>query len=328
MGSPGLWAAFLSGVAIVVAIDLFVSAGKTITPKLAGLWTGIWISLSLGFALVLFELGGAKAAVPFLTAYVIEYALSVDNLFVFLVVFSYFKVPNASQHRLLYWGILGAFALRGTMIGLGTALVTEFEWLLYLFGAFLLYTAWKLLFSSADDDEVDPGSNGVLKLARRVLPVSSGEHGRAFFAKENGRWLVTPLFLVLLVVETMDLLFAFDSIPAALGISKDPFLVFSANACAILGLRSLFFVISSLMDKFRFLKVGLGVILAFVGLKLMVETYFEEWTLQHETVLIIVSLGFIALTLASTIIASVLVPVKPEADAAVPAPKPAKERHV
>jgi tellurite resistance protein TerC len=307
VGTPVLWASFLAGVFVVVAIDLFASAGKPITPKLAAVWTGVWVSLSLAFAGVLFELGGARAAGTFLTAYVIEYALSVDNLFVFLVVFSYFKVPNTSQHRLLYWGIIGAFILRGTLIGLGTQLVAQFEWLLYVFGAFLLYTAYKLLFSGDDDDEVDPGSNPVLKVARRFLPVAEQDHGAAFFVKEAGRLVVTPLFLVLLVVETMDLLFALDSIPAALGISKDPFLVFSANACAILGLRSLFFVISSLMDKFRFLKVGLGVILAFVGGKLIAETWFQEWTLQHETVMIVGSLGFIGVALVVTIAASVFI---------------------
>ncbi len=311
MGTPVLWASFLAGVFVVVAIDLFVSAGKPITPKLAAVWTGVWVSVSLAFAGVLYGLGGARPAGTFLTAWVIEYALSVDNLFVFLVVFSYFKVPNASQHRLLYWGIIGAFILRGTLIGLGTQLVSRFEWLLYVFGAFLLYTAYKLLFSRGDDDEVDPGANPVLKAARRFLPVASQDHGAAFVVREAGKLVVTPLFLVLLVVETMDLLFALDSIPAALGISKDPFLVFSANACAILGLRSLFFVISALMDKFRFLKVGLGVILAFVGLKLIAETTFQEWTLQHETWLIVGSLGFIAAALVVTIAASVLI--KPKA---------------
>jgi tellurite resistance protein TerC len=307
VGTPVLWASFLAGVFVVVAIDLFASAGKPITPRLAAVWTGVWVSVSLAFAGVLYALGGARPAGTFLTAWVIEYALSVDNLFVFLVVFSYFKVPNASQHRLLYWGIIGAFILRGTLIGLGTQLVSRFEWLLYVFGAFLLYTAYKLLFSGDDDDEVDPGSNPVLKAARRFLPVATGEHGSAFFVREAGKLVVTPLFLVLLVVETMDLLFALDSIPAALGISKDPFLVFSANACAILGLRSLFFVISALMDKFRFLKVGLGVILAFVGLKLIAETTFQEWTLQHETWLIVGSLGFIGVALVVTIAASVLI---------------------
>lgn len=322
MGTPILWAGFLVGVLVVIAIDLSVSKGSEITPKKAAAWTGVWVSLSLAFAGLLFWLGGAKAAFPFLTAYVVEYALSVDNLFVFLVIFSYFKVPKTAQHRLLYWGIIGAFILRGVLIGLGTALVAKFTWILYFFGAFLLFTAWKLLFSGGEDDEVDPESNRVLLLARRVLPVSTQDHGLAFVVTEDGRRKVTPLFLVLLVVETSDVLFALDSIPAVLGISQDPFIVFSSNACAILGLRSLFFLVSSLMDKFRYLKVGLGVILAFVGVKLCLETAFAEWAHHHETIVIVSSLGFIALSLTVSILASVVIKPKPEDAAAVEAPQP------
>lgn len=307
MGTPILWAGFLAGVLTVIAIDLSMSKGSAITPKKAAMWTGVWVTLSLCFFGLLFYLEGAKAAFPFLTAYLVEYALSVDNLFVFLVIFSYFKVPKAAQHRLLYWGIVGAFVLRGTLIGLGTTLVAKFTWVLYFFGAFLLFTAWKLLFSGGDDDEIDPESNKVLHLARRVLPVSTRDHGLSFVVKEEGRRMVTPLFLVLLVVETSDLLFALDSIPAVLGISQDAFIVFSSNACAILGLRSLFFLVSSLMDKFRYLKIGLGVILAFVGLKLCLETAFAEWAQHHETIVIAGSLGFIALSLTGSILASVLI---------------------
>jgi tellurite resistance protein TerC len=328
VGTPLLWAAFLVGVVIVVAIDLLLNGGKSVSPKKAAAWTGVWVSLSLGFAGVLFWLGGWRAAGPFLTAYVMEYALSVDNLFVFVLVFGFFKVSPAAQHRLLYWGIIGAFVMRGALIYLGTALVGQFEWLLYLFGGFLLYTAGKLLFSGGGgDEEVDPEANVVLKLARRVLPVSTKDHGLAFFALENGRRLVTPLFLALLVVETTDLLFALDSIPAVLGISSDPFLVFSSNACAILGLRSLFFVISSLMDKFRFLSVGLGVILAFVGLKLIGETYFHDWKQAHENLTIVVSLSVIAVTLTVSIAASALVPPKQKLPK-LAEPKPVESTHV
>lgn len=307
MGTPILWAAFLIGVVVVVAIDLFVAGGKEITPKKAGIWTAIWVSLSLSFAGFLHWEYGPTASIPFVTAYVIEYALSVDNLFVFLVIFSAFKITNRAQHRLLYWGIIGAFLLRGLLIGLGTALVAKATWLLYGFGVFLLYTAYKLLFAGDSEEEVNPEENPLLKWGRRVLPVSTGEHGLKFFVREGGRLMVTPLFLVLLVVETTDLLFALDSIPAVLAISQDPFLVFSSNACAILGLRSLFFLVSSLMDKFRYLKVGLGVILAFVGLKLILETAFAEWAHHHETVVIVVSLGVIVASLAASIIASMVI---------------------
>lgn len=311
------------GVVAVIVIDLRVSGGKEVTPRKAAIWTGVWVSLSLMFAGVLYWLGGAKAAAPFLTAYVIEYALSVDNLFVFIVVFSYFKVTNVAQHRLLYWGIVGAFLLRGTLIFLGASLVARFNWVLYFFGAFLLFTAWKLLFGNAEDDEVDPENLTVLKWARRVLPVSSkNTDDNHFTTREAGKFLFTPLFLVLLVVESTDLLFALDSIPAVLSISQDPFIVFSSNACAILGLRSLFFLVSSLMDKFRYLKTGLGIILAFVGIKLIVETAFHDFVAQHEGLLIIVSLGVIAGTLASSIGLSVLIKPPPTLEAPEKAHEP------
>ena len=301
----------MAGVLTLVVIDLMVvrSRGGVVSALAAGIWVGIYVALSLGFAGFLFTLGGAKVAVTWLTAYVIEYALSVDNLFVFLVIFSYFKVPKSSQHRLLYWGVVGAFAMRATLIGVGSGLVTRFTFVLYGFGAFLLFTAWKLLFS-ADDDAVDPESNQVLKLARKVLPVAVEEHPNQFFVSEKGRWVVTPLLLVLLVVETSDLIFAFDSIPAALGISQDAFIVFTANACAIMGLRSLFFVVAKLMDSFHYLKVGLGIILAFVGVKLIAETLFEDLAHQHEGAVILSSLGFIALVLIISVAASILWPPK------------------
>ncbi len=296
----------------MIAVDLRTSSGRDITPRVAAVWTGIWVSLSLAFAGVLYSLGGTRAAVPFLTAYVIEYALSVDNLFVFMVIFSFFKLNSRAQHRLLYWGIIGAFILRGTLIGFGTLLVSMFTPLLYVFGAILLFTAYKLLFSGDDDDQVDPEKNAVFAWARRNLPVAQGEYGLQFLARENGRLMVTSLFLVLLVVETSDLLFALDSIPAVLAISHDPFIVFSSNACAILGLRSLFFLVESLIERFRYLKVGLGVILAFVGLKLILETAFESWVQQHEAIAILASLAFIAVTLAITIVASMVNPPPPE----------------
>jgi tellurite resistance protein TerC len=308
VGTPVLWLGFLGVVVAVVAIDLLVSAGKPVTTRRALAWTLVWVSLSLAFAGVLFSLGGPRAAVPYLTAYVIEYALSVDNLFVFLVIFTYFRVDTTAQHRLLHWGIVGAFCLRGALIALGTTLVAQFEWLLYGFGGFLLWTAYTLLFGSAGEHEVHPENNAVLRAARRLLPVAAAPDGLRFFSRQGGRWLVTPLFLVLLVVETTDVLFALDSIPAVLGISKDPFIVFSSNAAAVLGLRSLFFVISSLMDRFRFLKIGLGVILAFVGGKLILETAFHPWAQAHDTALLVASLGFIALVLVLTVAVSVLVP--------------------
>jgi tellurite resistance protein TerC len=307
VGTPLLWAGFLAAVSVFIFIDLRLSAGKPVAPAAAAAWTGVWVTLSLAFAGFLYMLGGTQAAVPFLTAYVVEYALSVDNLFVFLVIFSFFKVPATAQHRLLYWGIIGAFTMRGGLIFLGTALVSKFEWVLYFFGAFLLYTAWRLL-RAGDDEGVDPEQSRVLQLARRVLPVSRVQDTDHFFALEDGARKVTPLFLTLLVVETSDLLFALDSIPAVLAISQDPFIVFTSNACAILGLRSLFFLVSSLMKSFRFLKVGLSVILAFVGVKLIAETAYSEWAHHHEDIVITISLSFIVLTLVASVVASLLIP--------------------
>lgn len=312
MGTPLLWAAFLTGVLVMIAVDLFSSRGKDVTPTAAGVWTGIWVALSLGFAGFLWWRFGADVAVPFVTAYVIEYALSVDNLFVFVVIFATFRINNRAQHKLLYWGILGAFVLRGSLIFAGAAIVNKFEWVLYGFGAFLIFTGVKLLVKKDEEEEVHPEENPLFKWGRRVLPVAQEDHGLKFLSREHGKRVVTTLFLVLLVVEASDVLFALDSIPAVLAISQDPFIVFSSNACAILGLRSLFFLVNSLIDKFRFLKVGLGVILTFVGVKLILETLFEEWAHAHETLVIVTSLSVIVACLVGSILLSVVI--KPRAD--------------
>ena len=311
IGTLPLWLGFNVVVLALIGVDLSVvkAKGGKVSPKAAGLWTALWIAVSLAFAGYLYTLGGAKTSATWLTCYVIEYALSVDNLFVFLVIFSFFKVGNQAEHRLLYWGVLGAFVLRALMIFLGTALIHRFEGVLYVFGAFRLYTAYKLLFGGEVDEQVDPAHHPVMKMARKLLPVSDNLDGIKFTTRENGIWKVTPLFLVLLVVEASDLLFAVDSIPAVMGISQDPFIVYTSNVCAILGLRSLFFVVSSLMDKFHYLKVGLGIILAFVGVKLIVETAFAQIK-EHEGVVIVSSLSFIALTLTCSILASMWWPPK------------------
>lgn len=311
LGSLPLWVGFNVVVLCLIFIDLYVvkSHGGKVSPKAAGMWTGLWVAVSLAFAGYLYTLGGTKTAATWLTCYVIEYALSVDNLFVFLVIFSFFKVGNQAEHRLLYWGVLGAFVLRASMIFLGTALIHRFEWILYVFGAFLLFTAFKLLFGGGDDDTIDPSNHPVIKWARRLLPVSEHLDGIRFTTRENGAWKLTPLFLVLLLVEASDLIFAIDSIPAVMGISQDPFIVYTSNVCAILGLRSLFFVVANLMDKFHYLKVGLGVILGFVGVKLISETFFTQIK-EHEGLLIIGSLSFIALTLVISILASMWWPPK------------------
>lgn len=318
MGSFWLWTGFIGGVLVMLAIDLLVVGrrGGVVAAGSAVRWTITWVSLSLLFCVFLGWQYGPTVALPWLAGYVVEYSLSVDNLFVFLVVFAYFKVRSEHQHRLLYWGIIGALVLRGSLILVGAALVQRFHYILYVFGAFLLYTAWKLL-RSGGDDEVDPEKNPVLRWGRKLLPMSQGETGHAFFVRQGGL-RVTPLFLVLLVIETTDLLFAIDSIPAVLGVSQDAFVVFSSNVCAILGLRSLFFVVAALMDKFRYLKTGVAIVLGFVGVKMVVETAFDL-SEKYQLPLIVGSLAFIVVTLAIAVVASALKPAsRPGGPAAPP----------
>ncbi|MGZ3460587.1 MAG: TerC family protein, partial [Archangium sp.] len=293
-----LWVGFTLFVLAMLALDLglFHREEHVVTAKEAGAWTGVWIVLSLLFCGGVWYSGfwTQAQALQWVTAYVVEYALSVDNLFVFLMVFAYFRVAPALQHRVLFWGILGAFLMRAALILAGTALVHRFEWLIYLFGAFLVFTAVKMAFSK-DEDDADPEQTLVVRTARRLLPVARQGEGSRFFLREDGLAKVTPLFLVLLAVEATDLLFALDSIPAVLGISQNAFLVYSSNVCAILGLRSLFFVLEALIGKLAYLKQALAAMLAFVGAKMMVEPWFPRpiW----------VSLAVIAGLLAVAVIA-------------------------
>ncbi|WP_434388054.1 TerC family protein [Melittangium boletus] len=316
-----LWVGFNLFVLAMLALDLglFHREEHEVTPREAATWTGVWITISLLFCGGLRFTGywNQEQSLQWLTAYVVEYALSVDNLFVFLMVFAFFRVPRQVQHRVLFWGILGAFVMRAVLIVTGAALVSRFHWLIYLFGAFLVFTAVKMAFAK-DGEEAEPEQSLVVKVARRLLPVARQDEGSRFFVREDGQRKVTPLFLVLLVVEATDLLFALDSIPAVLGISQDPFIVYTSNVCAILGLRSLFFVVASLMEKFHLLKVGLGIILGFVGLKMLI-TFFDI----H--IPIGLSLGIIAGVLVGCIVASLIWPKM--AEQAVPgAPEAPPER--
>ncbi|HZI03675.1 MAG TPA: TerC family protein [Archangium sp.] len=299
-----LWIGFNLFVVAMLALDLGVFHRKehAVSPKEAGAWTGVWITISLLFCGGLFYFGywNREQALQWVTAYVVEYSLSVDNLFVFLMVFAYFRVAPTVQHRVLFWGIVGAFIMRAVLIITGTALVQRFHWLLYIFGAFLVFTAVKMAFSK-DDDAADPEQTFIVRMARRMLPVARQGEGSHFFTLEDGRRKVTPLFLVLLVVEATDLIFALDSIPAVLGISQDAFIVYTSNVCAILGLRSLFFVVSSLMDKFHLLKMGLAVILGFVGTKMLI-TFFDI----HVSIGL--SLAVIGGVLLASIVASLIWP--------------------
>jgi tellurite resistance protein TerC len=303
----------------MLALDLgvFQKRAHAVSPKEAAIWSGLWIALALLFALGIWkfwyiwrpdsaEQGSAKA-IEFLTGYIIEKSLSVDNLFVFLVIFRYFGVPPALQPRVLLWGVVGALVMRAGLILIGAALISLFHWMIYLFGAFLLYTAYRLWRSV--EREIDPGRNPVLRFARRLVPFIDSYDSLRFWVKRDGRWHATPLPLVLLVVETTDVVFAVDSIPAIFGVTRDVFIVYTSNIFAILGLRSLYFLLANFIGMFRYLSVGLALVLAFIGLKMIAEEplrpYLESWGVASSTV-IILSLTIIGLILAVSVVVSVL----------------------
>ncbi len=263
------WIAFHLGVFVVLAIDLvgFNRKAHAVTIKEATAWSIVWVLLSLGFNLLVWHLKGQEAALDFFTGYVIEYSLSVDNIFVFVLIFTYFQVRRKYQHRVLVWGIIGALLMRGLMIWLGVSLVQRFHWILYIFGAFLLITGIRMLVSHGE--EIDLESNFVLRMCRRWMRVTPEYHGEKFIVKERGQWMLTPLALVLIVIDIMDLVFAVDSIPAVFAITQDQFVIYTSNVCAILGLRSLYFVLAHVIDRFIYLKTGLALVLGFVGLKMI-----------------------------------------------------------
>ncbi len=236
--------------------------------RAAALRSAIWIILSLAFNVLVWKVRGPDKGLEFLTGYLIEYSLSVDNIFVLVLIFSYFQVPPLAQHRVLVWGIVGALVMRGIMIFLGVALVQRFDWILYFFGAFLLASAWRMFFGKQDTKEF--GNTFVMRLCRKSVRVTNDFHGEDFTAKVDGRWLLTPLALVLIVIDVMDLIFAVDSIPAVFAITRDTFIIYTSNICAILGLRSLYFLVAKLIDRFIYLRTGLSLILAFVGMKMII----------------------------------------------------------
>jgi len=252
--------------------------------------------LSLLFNLLVWKLRGPDKALEFLTGYVIEYSLSVDNIFVFVIIFAYFKVPPMAQHRALVWGIVGALIMRGIMILLGVTLVSRFHFILYIFGIFLVVTAIRMLFGKAG--EPDFGKSLVMRFCRNWIPITPEFYGEDFRARVNNRWMLTPLGVALIVIDVMDLVFAVDSIPAVFAITQDPFIVYTSNICAIMGLRSLYFVVARLMNRFVYLRTGLAFVLAFVGLKMIVAKYFPVPTP--------ISLGVVVLILAITVVISIL----------------------
>jgi len=293
------WLAFNAGVFVALTIDLaqFKHRGRELSMRAATKRTAIWIVLSLLFNLLVWKLRGPDKALEFFTGYVIEYSLSVDNIFVFVIIFAYFKVPPMAQHRALVWGIVGALVMRGIMILLGVTLVSRFHFILYIFGIFLLVTAIRMLFGKAG--EPDFGKSLVMRFCRNWIPITPEFYGEDFRARVNKRWMLTPLGVALIVIDVMDLVFAVDSIPAVFAITQDPFIVYTSNICAILGLRSLYFVVARLMDRFVYLRIGLAFVLGFVGLKMIVAKYFSVPTL--------ISLGIIVLILAITVVISVRV---------------------
>ena len=289
-------------IVILLVLDLFVFHKKSHVVHIKeALWmTAFWISIAIAFNVFVYYLKGTEDALNFLTGYLVEKALSVDNLFVFLLIFSYFRVPDKVLHKVLFWGIFGAIAMRAIFILFGIALIQNFHWIIYLFGGFLVITGIKLAMQK--DKEIHPESNIVIRLYQRFFPVTHNFFEDKFFIKQNGRYIATPLFLVLLAIETTDVIFAIDSIPAILGITQDPFIVYTSNILAILGLRSLYFALSHVLTLFHYLHYGLAFILVFIGIKMLISGYI--------TIPVLVSLGAVVSILFFSIIASILNPKK------------------
>jgi len=294
------WVGFIGFVLAMLALDLgvFHRRPHEVRPVEAGIWTVVWVALALLFALGLYLIGGHHVALTFLTGYVIEESLSADNIFVMVLIFEYFRVPKSCQHRVLFYGILGALVMRGLFIAAGAALVSNFHWVLYLFGALLIYTGVRMAIKR--DDSFDGEQNRIVRLVRRWMPISADFQGKHFFTVEGGRRVATPLLLVLVLVEATDLVFAIDSIPAIFGVTTDPFIVFTSNIFAVLGLRSLYFLLAAVVDRFHLLKYGLAVILSFVGAKMLLDRVVH--------VDIELSLAVILSVLALSIVASMVVP--------------------
>lgn len=291
-------------VVAMLAVDLGVFHRKAheVGVKEALVWTGIWIGLSLLFALGVYFWHGPEEAMSFLAGYLIEKSLSVDNIFVFVLIFSYFRVDARYQHKVLFWGILGALVMRGLFIFAGITLIQKFHWVIYVFGAFLIYTGIKMAFQR--ETKVRPEKNPVLRIFRKLFPVTEDYRGDKFTVMERSRILATPLLIVLIVVETTDILFAVDSIPAIIAITRDPFIVYTSNVFAILGLRSLYFALAGTMKVFRFLHYGLSIILTFIGAKMLVTDIYE--------IPVLVALGVVGGILLVSIVLSILRPVRTE----------------
>lgn len=306
-----VWIIFLVAISIFLALDLgvFNKNPHVISSKEASKWTVLWVTLSFIFSGIVYllyngnhianptNLKPAEASIKYITGYLIELSLSADNIFVIAIIFASFKIPQKFQHRVLFWGIIGAIIFRGLMISLGVALINKFEWIIYVFGAFLIFTAMKMLFTK-EEEEFDPKDSKIYKLIGKIFPVHTEIEGQKFFLIKEGTRYVTPLFIALIVIEVMDVIFALDSVPAILAITSDPFLVFSSNIFAILGLRSMYFFLANMIEKFNYIEYSLIAILTFVGIKMLLvhhyPEYFPEW----------LSLAFIALSITLGVVVS------------------------
>lgn len=304
IGTPFFWTAFLLVVIALLSIDLGVFHRKahTVGFREAAAWSCLWVILSISFGVWIYTEYGRQAGLEFFAGYLIEYSLSVDNIFVFVLIFSYFSVPAVLHHRVLFWGIIGALVMRVIFILAGAALIHSFHWIIYVFGAFLVFTGYKIL--KQTKPEISPEGNPVVRMVRRVIPVASDYTSGKFLVRLGGKRHITPLALVLITVETTDLIFATDSIPAIFGITKDPFIVYTSNVCAILGLRSMYFLLASVISRFAYLGKGLGIVLTFIGIKMLISGMFQipiGW-----------SLAVIGLILAVSVVLSLLRPPRTE----------------
>ena len=314
MDQTWLWVGFNAFVLVMLAVDLWVfhRDAHEVTPTEAATWTVVWVTLGLAFGVGVYTFMGRAAGMEYFAGYLIEKALSVDNIFVFVLIFGYFRIPLRYQHRVLFWGILGALIMRGILIVVGAYLIQQFHWILYLFGAFLVFSGIRMAMQS--EHGMDLETNPVIRLIRRLLPVSASYHGQKFFVREalpgGTRLVATPLFVVLVLVETTDLIFAVDSIPAIFAVTQNPFIVYSSNVFAILGLRAMYFLLADVIHRFHYLKIGLSSVLVFVGAKMLIADVYK--------IPIELSLGIVAFMLAASIVVSLLWPPPPTTTHAAP----------
>jgi tellurite resistance protein TerC len=304
VASPWHFAVFLAIVLVLLTVDLSVFHRRAHAVKIREAlgWSIFWVILSALFGAWVYGRFGAQYGLEFFTGYIVEYSLSVDNIFVFVLIFSYFSVPPKLHHRILFWGILGAIVMRGIFIYAGTALIHRFHWILYVFGAFLVFTGANIL-KQKGDSQVAPERNPLVRLFQKIVPMTSGYAEGQFFVRQGSKWIATPLALVLVTLETTDLVFAVDSIPAIFGITTDSFIVFTSNICAILGLRTMFFLLAAVVDRFVYLGMGLGIVLMFIGAKMLLSYVYP--------ISIEVSLLIVAAILISSVLVSLIIPGKP-----------------